>query len=121
MAPPTIILSVMAHSSVSVKVHGKETGATGILLIGLFKLVKGVLLVAVGIFFYGLGVLDLVQLAAAAMVYWTATLTYTFVSIFFAPKMSGAIVAKGNPFAPAMEKKGAVVEETKETLPPPAA
>ena len=39
----------MAHTTVPVKAQPKEKGATGILLIGLFKLVKGVLLVAVGI------------------------------------------------------------------------
>ena len=39
----------MAHTSVPAKAPAKETAATGILLIGIFKLVKGLLLVAVGI------------------------------------------------------------------------
>ena len=39
----------MASTTAPVKTRPKEEGAVGILLIGLFKLVKGVLLVAVGI------------------------------------------------------------------------
>jgi uncharacterized membrane protein (DUF2068 family) len=39
----------MAQTSVSAKAPAREAGATGILLIGIFKLVKGLLLVAVGI------------------------------------------------------------------------
>ena len=60
----------MAHTTSPVKPHSKEKGAIGILLIGLFKLVKGVLLVAVGI-----GALKLVHRDIAEVVeHWVEIL-----------------------------------------------
>jgi hypothetical protein len=62
-------------------------------------LMPGALLMVTAIFFYGFGVLDLVQLTAAAGVHVIVGWVYTVLSVRAAPKLSSHASAEKNPFA----------------------
>jgi hypothetical protein len=62
-------------------------------------LMPGALLMIAAIFFYGFGVLDLVQLAAVAGVHVIVGWVYTFLSVRAVPKLSSQSATEKNPFA----------------------
>ena len=70
-------------------------------------LMPGALLMTAGIIFYGLGVLDLVELMVTAGAHFVVGWIYLFVSLFFTPRLPASSVAGGNPFVtPASEGTG---------------
>ena len=61
-------------------------------------LMPGALLLTTAILFYGLGALDLVQLAAAFVVHFVIGWIYLLAAPLFAPKLAVAVVTEKNPF-----------------------
>jgi len=62
-------------------------------------LLPGTVLVAVAVFFYGIGALDLVQLAAAGGASTVAGWIFLFAGVLASPKLSSATTERKNPFA----------------------
>jgi hypothetical protein len=62
-------------------------------------LMPGALLMIVTIVFYGIGALDLVQLAAGFAAHFVATWVYLIWAVWVSPKLSSGVIAKQNPFA----------------------
>jgi len=61
-------------------------------------LMPGALLMTIGIFFYGAGVLDVVQLLAVTVAHYAVGWGYAIAAIFSRPKVSAPELLKGNPF-----------------------
>lgn len=62
-------------------------------------LMPGALLMIAAIFLYGLGVLDLVKLAAVLVLHLLAGWVYTFSGVWASPKLPSGATSKKNPFA----------------------
>ncbi len=63
------------------------------------SLMPGALLMMVGIFFYGLGTLGLIELFLVFAVHWVVGWIYAWVAALSAPRQAAAVEPKGNPFA----------------------
>jgi hypothetical protein len=85
---PAWILGFFANRDLNLRAGWKLSGAA---------LMPGALLMAAGIFLYGFGALDLVQLGFIFGAHFVLGWIYLFVSVPFLPRISAA-EPKGNPF-----------------------
>jgi hypothetical protein len=87
---PVWILGFFANRDLNFRASWKLSGAA---------LMPGALLMAAGIFLYGFGALDLVQLGFIFSAHFVLGWIYLFVSLLFLPRISEA-KPKANPFKP---------------------
>jgi hypothetical protein len=87
---PVWILGLFANRDLNFRASWKFSGAA---------LMPGALLMAAGIFLYGFGALDLVQLGFIFSAHFVLGWIYLFVSLLFLPRISEA-KPKANPFTP---------------------
>ncbi len=87
---PAWLLGFFANRDLNFRAGWKLSGAT---------LMPGALLMAAGIFLYGFGALDLVELVFIFGAHFVLGWIYLFVSVPFLPRISEA-GPKGNPFKP---------------------
>lgn len=86
---PVWLVGFFANRNLSLSASGKLAGAA---------LMPGALLLTAAIFFYGLGALDLVQLAAAFAAHLLSGWIYLFAAPLFAPRLELATAPQKNPF-----------------------
>ena len=87
---PVWLLGFFANRDLNFRASWKFSGAA---------LIPGALLMAAGIFLYGFGALDLVQLGFIFSAHFVLGWIYLFVSLLFLPRISEA-KPKANPFKP---------------------
>ena len=88
--PVVWLVGFFANKKLNFRTSWKLAGAA---------LMPGALLLTAAIFFYGLGALDLVQLAAAFAAHFVIGWIYLFAAPLFSPKLEAVIVMRNNPFA----------------------
>ncbi len=86
---PVWLLGFFANRNLGLRASWRLAGAA---------LLPAALFMDLGIVFYGLGVLDVVRLAAAAALHFLVGWIYIFLGPFKAPSLSEAASLKGNPF-----------------------